>query len=62
MKKIPFLVFIIFTLLSSLLVSVSAASEPTPKPSVPDFSLKIVENPYDVPPIKPQIRTQEILK
>jgi hypothetical protein len=35
---------------SSLIIVESASAQSIPKPSIPDFTLKVVAHPYDVPP------------
>jgi hypothetical protein len=49
MRKIGSLLFILILLASSLIMVKPASSEIT-KPSVPEFTLKIVDNSYEVPP------------
>src|SRR3990172_3246038 len=49
MKKYVVLYLIVSLAVSSLIL-VNHASASIPKPAVPEFSLKSVENPYDVPP------------
>jgi hypothetical protein len=44
------LLFIAILTVSSLTVIESALAQSVPKPSVPDFTVKLVAHPYDVPP------------
>lgn len=46
-----------FLVVSSLLVVYSVSAQAIPKPSVPEFNLKLVDNSYDVPPIPPTTPT-----
>jgi hypothetical protein len=48
-KSLPFLL-IISIMVSSVLMVDSAFAQSIPKPSVPEFTLKLVAHPYDVPP------------
>ena len=49
MNKTAFALTVILAI-SSLLIVESANAQTIPKPSVPDFTLKYVDNSYDVPP------------
>jgi hypothetical protein len=51
MRKLATLLFTTVLVLSSLAVVGSAYAQSIPKPSVPEFTLKLVDNSYDVPPV-----------
>jgi hypothetical protein len=50
MSKLATLLLIAVLVLSSLVMVGSVFAESIPKPSVPEFTLKFVDNSYDVPP------------
>ena len=50
MSKSAGFLLIIAIMVSSLIMIEAAFAQTTPKPSVPEFTLKLVAHPYDVPP------------
>jgi hypothetical protein len=48
-KSFPLLLLIILAV-SSLILAESASAQSTPKPSVPEFTVKLVAHPYDIAP------------
>lgn len=53
MSKLFALCLLLLLVFSSLVMAESVYSQTIPKPSVPEFSLKYVDNSYDVPPTSP---------